>query len=473
MNTKNHPITPSSTGTDLCRLTATQLVQAYKDRTLSPVAVMEAVLNRAKELNPKINAFFYIDEEGAMEAARASEKRWQEGKPIGAIDGVPVSIKDSIAVKDMPMNRGATAYKGRPNPEADSPPAARTREAGGIIFAKTTMPDLGLLGAGLSSEYGVTRNPWNLSYNTSGSTSGGSAALAACIGPLTIGSDLGGSVRLPAALCGLSTIKPTQGLIPHLPPSATRSAGPLARTVEDLALFLTILSGSDPYDFGSYPYDGTVFEDNLEGEIKGLKVAILPHIGGGDTVEPVILEALEKAADMFKKAGADVTEIPPILDFPFLEKLRVIFGARGLAEASHFTEEERATLLPFVQQTVAGAENLSAYDFIMASDAIEKAKKAVIAATYPYDVVISPATTIVNFPAEQVGPDPDDFLSFMHFTAMFNQTGQPATVTCAGFDERGLPYGLQFAGKRFDDLLVMQATAFYEKENGLESDWPM
>lgn len=452
--------------------TATQLVAAYADGSLSPVEVTAALLERSDALNPRINAFYHVDPEGALDAARASEARWARGAPAGLIDGVPVTIKDSVAVAGMPMIRGSNAYKSRPGPTADAPPTARVRDHGGVILAKTTMPDLGLLGASISSAYGITRNPWDLNYSASGSSSGAAASLAARIGPLSIGSDLGGSVRLPAAFCGLSTIKPTQGQIPHLPPSATRSAGPIARDMTDTALFLSVLSGPDPMDFGSLPPKQTLFHTLLNTDISGWTIGILSDIGGGATVEPVILDALDSAAKRFEQAGAKVSRIPTVIDYAFTEDLRLIFGSRGLAEVSNMTKAERARLLPVVNATVSGAENVSALAFIQASDRIEGAKKKLVAATYPYDVVLAPTSTVVNFPADQVGPNPEDWLSFTAFTSLFNQTGQPATVTCAGFDDRGLPFGLQFIGKRFDDLKTLQAAHYYEINRGFDIAWP-
>lgn len=452
--------------------TALELTEDYAAKTVSPVDVTEAILARAEALNPVINAFYLIDRDRALEAARNSENRWMKGRPQGLLDGVPVSIKDSIAVADLPMMRGTESYRGRPIPKTDSPPAARLRESGAVIFAKTTMPDLGLLASGISSAHGVTRNPWNLAYNTSGSSSGAAAALSARIGPLSIGSDLGGSVRLPASFCGLSTIKPTQGVIPHLPPSATRTAGPLTRTVKETALMLSVLSGADPMDFGSFPPTGIQYHQHLDTDVRGWKVGILDSIGGEGVVDPVILESLNRAADLFQAKGAKVTRIPRVVDFDFMASLRLIFGARGLAEVSAMSPEERALLLPVVNETVSAAESLSAAEFIKAMDQIELAKKLVVAATYPFDIVIAPTSPVVNFAADQVGPVPSDWSSFVQFTALFNQTGQPATVTCAGFDPRGLPFGLQFIGQRFDDLKTLQAAAFYERARGFDIDWP-
>ena len=216
---------------DLCSMDASELVAGYAARLFSPVEVLKAVLRRAEALNPLYNMFFYVAAEEALAAAAGSEQRWHEGRPVGLLDGVPVSIKDSVAAVGMPMWRGARAYMDNPASGYNSPPAARLKESGAILFAKTTMPDFGMFGAGVSTAHGITRNPWAPFYNTGGSSSGAGAALAARVGPLSVGSDIGGSLRLPASLCGLATLKPTQGRIPHLPPSPIRTTGPMARSV--------------------------------------------------------------------------------------------------------------------------------------------------------------------------------------------------------------------------------------------------
>ncbi|MDR3464397.1 MAG: amidase [Xanthobacteraceae bacterium] len=456
----------------LWQLNAVEMLSAYAARRLSPVEVMEAILARAAAVNPAINALFHIVPESALEQARASETRWAAGSPTGLLDGVPVSVKDSIAVAGMPYWRGSKAYMQRPNPTYDSPPAARLKEAGAIIFAKTTMPDLGMLGAGVSSAHGITRNPWNVAFNTAGSSSGGAAAVAGGIGPLTVGSDIGGSVRLPAALCGLASIKPTQGRIPHLPPSPIRSAGPLARTVEDTALLLSVLARPDARDYGSLPPEQIAYHERLADSVAGLKLGLFLESGFGMSAEPAVVDAIETAAACLSAAGAEIVRLPALIDIDISAAFNLVFAVRTRIELDAMSPDARSGVHAAVLQLAASADKISAIELGHAYDQIERLKAGVIAVSAKFDYLLSPATPVVNFPAEAIAPDPDQPLGWVGFTAAFNQTGQPAAVVCCGFDARGLPIGLQITGNRFDDLGVLSVASVYEARRGFTIEWP-
>ncbi len=458
--------------TDLCSLDATDLLRGYATRRFSPVEVLKAVLDRTEALNPRYNAFFHVMAEDALAQAVQSEKRWVAGVPMGTLDGVPVSIKDSIAAEGTPMWRGAKAYRDNPPSAYDSPPAARLREAGALLFAKTTMPDFGMFGAGVSTAHGITRNPWNTAFNTGGSSSGGGAALAARLGPLTVGSDIGGSLRLPAALCGLATLKPTQGRVPHLPPSPLRTAGPMARTVRDVALMLTTLAKPDPRDYGSLAPDHVVYEQHLDLRFRGRKIGLLLDVGYGAPAEPAVRRSVEAAAAAFVAAGAEVHRMAPLLDADPSEALDRIFSVRSRIELDHLPLEKRDDVHPLVRRLCARADAFTAMDYGAASDLLERAKATITARTAPYDYVLSPVLPVVNFPAEDVAFRPDDPMSVTNFTAMFNQTGQPAASLCCGFDERGLPIGLQIIGRRFDDAGVLALAQAYEAIRGFTPHWP-
>lgn len=461
-----------SEATDLCGLSAAQLAAGYASGAFSPVEVMRAVLDRTDRLNPKLNAFFFLDREGALIAARASEQRWLKGQALGPLDGVPVSIKDSIAIAGTPMFRGAAPFRHRPPSAATSPPAARLLEGGAILFGKTTMPDLGLLAAGVSSAHGVTRNPWNLAMNTGGSSSGGVAAVAAGLGPLTVGSDLGGSVRIPAALCGLATIKPTQGRIPHLPPSAIRSAGPIARNIEDAALLFGILAQPDGRDYGSLAYDGQTYDDLSLPDIRGWRIGVIDSMGFGPRAEQPIRDTVGRAARCLAEAGAEVTPIGPLVDFDPTDAFASIFSSRGLHEVAQLSAEERDQLHPAIQRLTRQAESMSVETLLRANDVVDRAKASVIERTHAFDIILAPATPVVSFPAEDASPDPDQVHSIVTFTSMFNQTGQPAAVICGGFSPDGLPIGIQLIGRRHEDLRVLRAAAFCEAALGLTFNWP-
>ncbi|MFH2132653.1 MAG: amidase family protein, partial [bacterium] len=259
----------------ICTLSAQQLLLAFEKKELSPAEVMEAILSQAEAMNPSLNALFGDNPESAMTQARASEQRWQKNRPQGSLDGLPITVKDSIKTIGFPSWHGCRANMQKPLDKEDAPPAARLKEAGAIIFAKTAMPDIGMLACGVSSAHGIVRNAWNTDFNPGGSSAGAATAVAAGIGPCSIGTDGGGSVRIPAAHCGLFGFKPTNGRIPHTPPDPIRTAGPLTRNVADSALLMNVLSQPDSRDFGSLPPLNVDYLANLERNLKGLKLGFL------------------------------------------------------------------------------------------------------------------------------------------------------------------------------------------------------
>src|SRR5579875_2130462 len=240
--------------TNLADLTAVALLAAYRKKELSPVEVTEAVLTRIAALEPLLHALYAFDPEAARAASRASEARWLRGEPAGPLDGVPITIKENIATQGTPVPLGTAATELR-KASADAPPAARVRESGAVILAKTTMPDYGMLSSGLSSFHPLTRNPWNLSRTPGGSSAGAAAAAASGYGPLHLGTDIGGSIRLPAGWCGLVGLKPSFGRVPIDPPYLGRVAGPMTRHVDDAALLMSVLSKPDRRDGMSLPPD--------------------------------------------------------------------------------------------------------------------------------------------------------------------------------------------------------------------------
>ncbi|WP_173007855.1 amidase family protein [Mycolicibacterium sp. P1-18] len=225
--------------------------EAYRNGGLTPVDVLRGTLARIEARNRAVNAMAYVDADGAATAAEAAARRWAAGSPLGPLDGLPVTIKDSVHAVGTPWRHGCAANADLPDSTFDSPPAARLKEAGAVIVGKTTMPDFGMMAAGVSSLYGVTRNPWNPARSTGGSSSGAGAALASGIGFSSVGTDIAGSVRLPAGHCGLVALKPTQGRVPHTAPSTMRSAGPMGRTVDDVMDMFDVLSGDDVRDLWS------------------------------------------------------------------------------------------------------------------------------------------------------------------------------------------------------------------------------
>ncbi|MGC2809883.1 MAG: amidase, partial [Bradyrhizobium sp.] len=256
--------------TSLHDLSAGDLLAGYRSKQFSPSEVLEDVLAHIALWEPHLKALYAFDPEGARAAAKASTERWQNGRPSGSLDGVPVTIKDNIATKGVPVPLGTAASDLTPAP-ADAPPAARVREEGAVILGKTTMPDYGMLSSGLSSFHPLTRNPWNLAKNPGGSSSGAGAGAAAGYAPLHLGTDIGGSVRLPATWCGIFTLKPSLGLVPVDPPYIGRVAGPMTRTVADAALLMSVIAKPDARDHMSLPYRQLAFDAPARSP-KGLRI---------------------------------------------------------------------------------------------------------------------------------------------------------------------------------------------------------
>src|SRR3981081_1798116 len=265
--------------TSLHDLSAVDLIAGFRARQFSPSEVLQDVLAHIAVWEPHIKALYAFDPEGARATAKAATERWQRGEPIGSLDGVPATIKDNIATKGVPMPLGAATTKLVPA-ATDAPPAARVRHAGAVIFSKTTMPDYGMLSAGLSTFHPLTRNPWDLSKNPGGSSSGAGAAGAAGYGPLHLGTDIGGSVRLPACWCGLVALKPSLGRVPIDPSYVGRVAGPMTRTVDDAALMMSVLSRPDRRDGMSLPAHEINWKA-LEKSPRKLRIGLMLDLGVG------------------------------------------------------------------------------------------------------------------------------------------------------------------------------------------------
>src|SRR5213080_1962486 len=287
--------------TSLHDLSAVDLIAGYRSKQFSPSEVLEEVIEHVAAWEPHIKALYLFDPEGAHAAAKASTDRWQRGEPAGTLDGIPVTIKDNMATKGVPVPLGAATTKLVPA-AMDAPPAARLREAGALIFSKTTMPDYGMLSSGLSSFHPLTRNPWDLSKNPGGSSAGAGAAGAAGYGPLHLGTDIGGSVRLPACWCGLVGLKPSLGRIPIDPPYVGRVAGPLTRTVDDAALMMSVLSRPDRRDGMSLPPNDINWKA-LDKPLRKLRIGLVLDLGIGQALEPEVRDVAAKAARAFEAAG--------------------------------------------------------------------------------------------------------------------------------------------------------------------------
>lgn len=461
-------------GTALIGMSVAGLTEAYASRDLSPVEVLKEVIAHSEAVNPAINALFSFRPEQALAQARQSETRWKAKAAWGPLDGVPMTVKDSVAMVGWPYFHGIGANRAMPPSNYDSPPAIALREAGAVIFAKTTMPDCGLMASGISSLHGITRNPWGLAWNTGGSSAGAGASVAAGAGFVSVGTDIAGSVRLPASHCGLASLKPTHGRVPHLPADTMRMAGPMGRSVDDIARLLTVLTRQDERDTWSLPADGTQYHERLERDVKGLKIGVLTDMGFGLKPEPAVRDAVEASGRLLANAGAIVEPFVSPLDYDAGAPIDLFLQVRGYLEYSALpphADTER-DINPYVRAWSLGGARHTGADLYRALGQIAKMKTAMLASFEGFDYVIAPTLPVVNFPAEEPGLSREKPLEHSLFTAMFNQTCQPASTVCMAFDARHLPIGVQVIGHRFDDLGVLQVTKALEGLRSLKMDWP-
>jgi aspartyl-tRNA(Asn)/glutamyl-tRNA(Gln) amidotransferase subunit A len=391
---------------------------------------------------------------------------------MGPLDGVPVTIKENIATRGVPVPLGAATTALVPSP-VDAPPAARLREAGAVLFSKTTMPDYGMLSSGLSSFHPLTRNPWDLGKNPGGSSAGAGAAGAAGYGPLHLGTDIGGSVRLPSCWCGLVGLKPSLGRIPIDPPYVGRVAGPMTRTVDDAALMMSVLSKPDRRDGMSLPPDTINWKAHDKSPRK-LRLGLMLDPGVGQPLEKAVREVVVKAAKAFESAGAVVTEVDGILTREMLEGLDNFWRARLWDDLSKLTPAERGKTLPYIYKWAERAEKLSGVDVIRGFNATMAIRAAAAKLFCDLDYVISPVSPVVNFPAEFASPinDPEKPFEHICYTVPWNMAENPAIALNGGYDGKGFPIGLQIVGRRFDDLGVLGMAKAFEGLRGAQEPWP-
>ena len=457
---------------DLHELSAVDLLAAYRAKTLSPVEVTRAVVAHIRAWEPHLHATYAFEADEAIAQAEASQARWLKGAPLGPLDGVPTTIKENIATQGVPVPLGTAATVLKPA-ERDAPPAARLREAGAVILGKTTMPDYGMLSSGLSSFHPLTRNPWDLTKNPGGSSAGAGAAAAAGYGPLHIGTDIGGSVRLPAGWCGIFTLKPSLGRIPIDPPYYGRVAGPMTRSVADSALMMATLSLPDARDTMSLPAQQIAW-DRLDRDVRGLRIGLMLDAGWGLTVDPEVRDAVQAAADRFAAAGAIVEPMKPFMTRAMIAGLDDFWRTRSWLDMQALPEARRALVLPYITEWARGGEGLSGERVFRGFSQIGVMREAAVASCAPYDYVLSPTAPIPAFSAQLAGPTDDPGAPFEHiaFTLPYNMSEQPASSINCGYTASGLPIGLQIAGKRFDDLGVLQVSRAYEQMRPAQRPWP-
>jgi aspartyl-tRNA(Asn)/glutamyl-tRNA(Gln) amidotransferase subunit A len=453
----------ATTGDDIAYKSAAELTALYARRALSPVEAAQALLARLDALQPKLNAFCIVDRDGALAAARASERRWHDGKPLSSIDGVPATIKDLMLMRGFPTRRGSHLMPDVPDTE-DSSAVARLKEAGAVIIGKTTTPEFGWIAVGDSPLTGITRNPWNLERTPGGSSAGAAAACAAGIGVLNLGSDGAGSIRIPACFSGVFGIKPTFGVVPAYPPSPMgllSHHGPITRTVRDAAVMLGWIGRPDPRDPYWLPPRGSVL-DGIEGGVKGWKIAYSPDLGYAK-VDPEIAASVAEAAKRFEELGAHVEQVGKIFDSP-RETLLTLWGAGAARIVAGIPADKLKQCDPgFVAVAEAGAK-IGAVDYLGADLQRTALGRTMGAFHETYDLLLTPMMPVPALPVGEDLNDPSDrhWVDWSPFSYPFNMTRQPAVSIPCGLTSGGLPIGLQIVGELHADAKVLRAARAFE-----------
>jgi aspartyl-tRNA(Asn)/glutamyl-tRNA(Gln) amidotransferase subunit A len=459
--------------TSLLECSAVELLDLYRRRATTPSDIIEAVIAHAEAREPALRALWAFDPSGARRVAAESTRRWAAGDPCGPLDGVPATVKENIATKGVAVPLGTAATTLTPA-AADAPPAARLREAGAVIFAKTTMPDYGMLSSGLSSFHPASRNPWHLERTPGGSSAGAAAAGAAGYGPLHIGTDIGGSNRLPAGWCGLVGLKPSHGRVPIDPAYLGRAAGPMTRTVADAALMMSVLSRPDWRDPTSLPPQDIAWSD-LEASPKGLRIGLMLDIGAGLEPAPEVRATITAAAGLFEQGGALIEPVRPILTRALLDGLDDFWRVRAFEDVNALPPEKRDLILPYIRAWAESGASRTALDVMRGFNGTHALRRESARLFSEFDFILSPTAPVVAFPAEHASPlhDPERPFEHIGYTVPWNMAENPAVSINAGYDGEGLPIGLQIVGRRFDDLGVLRMARFFEQARPAQRPWPI
>lgn len=449
---------------ELTDLSATELVAGYRGGRISPTHVHDAVQERIDQLEPVVHAFAERSPEVSRAAAVASEQRWRRGEPLGPVDGVPVTLKENIARAGLPQRNGCAATD--PAPAArDAPITRRLLESGAVILGSTTMPDWGMLSSGVSSLHGITRSPLNPQLTTGGSSAGAGAAAAAGYGPLHVGTDIGGSVRLPGTWLGLVAHKPSFGRIPLDVPYLGRVAGPMTRSGEDAALLMSVLARPDPADWSALPPADLPWTD-LAADVAGLRVGLWLEAGAGMPGDPAVADLVTRAAAVFERGGAHVEPLSPWLTETALEQVDRFWRVRSLNDLTALPPDRQAQVLPYVAQWARGGQDATGLEVLRCYQGIGALQAATVAATADLDLVLSPVCPVAAFPATWPmpwGDDPSRGMAHIGFTLPFSMSGQPSCSVDCGSLSDGRRVGLQISGRRFDDVGVLRAVRWFEQ----------
>jgi aspartyl-tRNA(Asn)/glutamyl-tRNA(Gln) amidotransferase subunit A len=448
------------------RMGIAQLGRAYADKVLSPVEVVRDALDRIARFSD-LNAFYLVDEESALRDAAGSEQRWLAGLPLGPTDGMPTSAKDALASVGWPSYRGSLAHSAETGSwTTDAPAIARLREGGAVLLGKTTMPDFGILASGYSSMHGITRNPWRRDLNPGGSSSGAAAAVAAGLNTAAIGTDIVGSVRLPASFCGLFGLKPSQGRVPYYPPNdPSLAAGPLTRSVEDAAILMNVITAPDARDFTALEFKPVDYRSSLRMPPPGLRIGFVENLGFGLQPDPEVVKLVAAAATRFEKIGCRVEPVEILFGAEDFAHAELYYKTRCFAEFSRFAADRRAAAT-VIRDWTTDAAKASARDLFDAMNAMRKMREKMLALFEDIDFLVLPSVHIPSFAAESPARDPAMLFEPWANTFLFNVTEQPASSVPCGMTAGGSPVGMQIVGRRFDDVGVLQLSGAFEQLSG-------
>jgi aspartyl-tRNA(Asn)/glutamyl-tRNA(Gln) amidotransferase subunit A len=434
---------------------------------MSPVELTTAVLARIETHNAAVNAYNLVDAEQALSQARASEDRWIHGRPLGRLDGIPVAIKDVFLTRGWPTLRGSLTVDPKQAWNEDAPAVRLLRESGAVLVGKTTTPELGWKAVTDSPLTGITRNPWDLTRTPGGSSGGSAAALALGMATLALGTDGGGSIRIPAAFTGTVGLKPTFGRVPLWPASpfgTLAHAGPMSRTVEDAALMLDVIGRYDALDWLALPSEAASYTDSVRGGVKGIRIAVGKSRAGG-VLDPQVAAAIDSAAHAFEELGATVEDVELGFDDP-IEIFSVLWYAGAAYAVSALDQEHRARMDPGLLQVVDEAEAFSLMTYLDASARRSRLGIHMDQFHERFDLLLTPTVPISAFEAGREVPTgwpSARWPTWTPFTYPFNLTQQPALSVPCGFTSDGLPIGLQIVGAKYQDALVLRAGHAFER----------
>ncbi|MFK4222903.1 amidase [Streptomyces sp. NPDC019890] len=453
--------------TDLTALTARQLLAGYRRGDFSPIDATRAALERIEAVQPLVNAFVRVDADAALAQAQASAGRWHRGEPQGLLDGVPVTVKDLLLQRGGPTLRGSRTVHAEGSWDEDAPSVGRLRAHGAVFLGKTTTPEFGWKGVTDSPRHGVTGNPYDPARTAGGSSGGSAAAVALGAGPLSLGTDGGGSVRIPASFCGIFALKPTYGRVPLYPssPFGTLShVGPMTRDAADAALLLDVISGEDWRDWSHLgPADGV--RGTLTEGVKGLRIAYSPSLGGQVAVRPAVASAVRRAVGALAGLGAYIEESDPDIADP-VEAFHTLWFSGAARLLQPLGARQREELDPGLREIAGRGARYSALEYLAAVDVRMALGRRMGRFHTSYDLLVTPTLPITAFEAGAevpAGSGHRRWTGWTPFTYPFNMTQQPAATVPCGVDEDGLPIGVQLIGARHADGLVLRAAhALYE-----------